>query len=162
MKLFELAHQFREAAEKLDDLELPDEVIADTLDGLSLDLQTKIENVLHVASEMAWAQTALNERMAALKKRAVSFERREQWLRRYVMDALDLAGLNKLDCGTYAVSMRKNPKSVQINNALAIPEKYLRITTREEPDKKAILAALEAGEEVPGVEITQSVRLEVK
>ena len=42
--LYELAHDYRTAADKLADLDLPLEVIEDTLEGLSGDLEMKATN----------------------------------------------------------------------------------------------------------------------
>ena len=46
--LYLLTQEFREAAEKLADAELPDEVIADTLESLQFPIEEKAKNVAMV------------------------------------------------------------------------------------------------------------------
>ena len=50
--LYLLTQEFREAAEKLADAELPDEVIADTLESLQFPIEEKAKNVAMVIRNM--------------------------------------------------------------------------------------------------------------
>jgi hypothetical protein len=66
-----------------------------------------------------------------------------------VMEAI---GLRKIERPLATLSMRNGPASVSIYDAEAVPTQLCRIT--RSPDKTAIRAQIEAGEAVPGAELT--------
>jgi hydroxymethylpyrimidine/phosphomethylpyrimidine kinase len=64
--LYELAHSYRDAAEKLADLDLPPEVIEDTLESLSGDLEVKATNTAMLVRNIEATAEKIKEAEAAM------------------------------------------------------------------------------------------------
>lgn len=97
----------------------------------------------------------LSDKAEAIKKRRESFES-------YVLHNLQTLGLEKLGCGGYTLSLRKNPPKVVIDSDEAIPPRFIVTKQVNQIDRKGIKEALKAGEVVEGARLEQSERLVVK
>ena len=161
--LYELAASYRALADKLHDLDLDDQTIADTLESESGDLIEKGTNVAKVfrnmealADQIKQAEQQMASRRKALEKRAAS-------LKQYLHANMEKAGISKIESPWFVVSIRKNPASVVIDAESEIPSDYMReIPASYSPDKAAIKSAIQDGVIVPGCHLEQSTRLEIK
>lgn len=162
--LFVLADEYAQALHNLTQMDLPDEVIRDTLEGLAGDLETKSRNVAMfvrnleaVAEKMAEAEANIATRRKAVEKRATK-------VRQYLKDNMDRVGMTKIECPYLALTIKKNPPAVEIFTLALLPDTYMRIPPipMPEPDKKAIAEALKAGVDVPGCKLTKTTRLEIR
>ena len=78
------------------------------------------------------------------------------------MEACDIQEIAAQD-KTFRIRLRQNPEAVELDGSLpAMPEEFWRTRTTREPDKPAILAALKAGQDVPGARLVRRLRLEIK
>jgi hypothetical protein len=162
--LYVIAGEYTAAMNKLVDSDLPIEVINDTLEGLSGDLETKATNVAMFvrnlespAEQIKVAEKAMADRRKAIEKKADS-------IRRYLKDNMQRCGINKIECPHFALTLKKNPPSVVIDDVEAIPAEFMVTPAPPPPapDKKAIGDKLKNGEEVPGCRLEQGERLEIK
>lgn len=69
-------------------------------------------------------------------------------------------GIKKFEGQEFTFAVRQNPPRVQIVNEQAIPPEFVSYTPTI--DRAAIKNALEDGKEVPGAELVQSTRLDVR
>ena len=82
---------------------------------------------------------------------------------KYILDCLEMAGMDKFDGETATIARRKNPPKLIIDAEEAIPARFqVIIPERVEINKEGVKAALKAGTEVPGARLTRGWRLEVK
>jgi hypothetical protein len=82
---------------------------------------------------------------------------------KYILDCLEMAGMDKFDGETATIARRKNPPAVAKDCEEAIPARFrVIVPERVEVDWAAVKAALKAGVEVPGARLTRGWRLEVK
>lgn len=163
-QLFVLAHEYREAADKLADLDLPDEVIADTLESMSDDLEVKAKNTACVIRNMQSLAASIKEAEAAMAARRKAIEARAERVTKYLLDCMQHAGIQKIDGPHFALAVKQNPPSVVINEPGLIPAEYMRQKPPPpaEPDKAAIAALLKSGVEVPGAHLSRGARLEIR
>jgi len=162
--LYQLAAEYRDAAERMADLDLPAEVIADTLEGLAGDIEVKatntaqmVRNIETLAEQIKAAEKAMAERRKALESRA-------DWLRSYLLDNMAAAGISKVESPWFSLTVRQNPPSVALDDVSLIPTDYWRVLPPPPPviDRVAIRAAIEAGQDVPGARVVRGQRLEIK
>ena len=92
----------------------------------------------------------LKARQAALEKRAD----------RLKADASDALGGEKFQTAKVAVSWRKST-AAEVDESLC-PEEYITTKVTTAPDKKAITAALKAGQEIPGCKLVERMNMSVK
>ena len=162
--LYQLASQYRADLEKLAELDLPEEVVADTLEGLSGELEVKAQNVVAFARHLEKTAEAMKEAEAEMAKRRKAVEARADRIKRYVLDAMQNNGIQKIECPWFAISIAKNPPSVDIEDERMIPQRFFVTPPPPPPqiDKKLIAQALKDGHEVPGALLKQGVRLAIK
>lgn len=162
--LYLLAAEYRAAADKLADLELDDQTIADTLEGLSGDLEVKANNVAMFARNLESTALAIKEAEGAMAARRKAIEKRAEGLRRYLLSSMQTAGIQSIECPYFKLSVRANPASVNVFDERQIPAQYMRQPEPPPlaPDKTAIKEALKAGIDVPGCVLTAGHRLEIK
>lgn len=92
------------------------------------------------------------QRLAARKKRLAS---RLQWMKSYAASALQRMDRQRLEGTLFTLAIQKNPPSLLVHVLPdALPPAYVRVIPEmREPDKKALLDAIKAGADIPGVEL---------
>lgn len=162
--LYELAAQYRADADKLADLDLDEQTLADTLEGMGGELEVKAQNVIMFTRNLEATAAAIKEAETQMAARRKAMENRAAGLRRYVLENMQFAGIQKIECPLFKLSIRENPAAVEIYEPGLIPSDYMKQpeTPPPAPDKTAIKAAITAGTEVPGAKLTKGTRLEIK
>lgn len=162
--LYDIAAEYRQTADKLADLDLDEQTIADTLEGMSGALEVKAQNVVMFARNLEATATAIKEAETAMAARRKAIENRAAGLRRYALSAMQVAGVQSIECPYFKLSVRKNPHAVEVFDAAQIPAQFMRTPEPPPPapDKKAITEAIKAGQEVPGARLVSGERLEVR
>lgn len=164
VSLYNLAAEYRAAADKLADLEIDPQTVSDTLEGMAGELEAKGVAVVMAArgmEAMAASIKAAEQEMAERRKR---LEKRAEWLREYVRGAMEHTGLKRIECPHFVISLRANPESVDVFDAAQVPAQYLKTPEPPPaaPDKTAIKQALKDGVDVPGARLVRGQRLEVR
>ena len=161
--LYLLTQEFREAAEKLADAELPDEVFPHTLESLHFPSEEKAKNVAMVTRNIEASAKAIKEAADAMILRAKSEENRAKHLKGYLQSAMEATGITKIEPPYFAISLRNNPESVVIDAESQIPADYMReVPATYSPDKTLIKKAIQDGYEVPGCHLTRTQSLQIK
>ena len=161
--LYLLTQEFREAAEKLADAELPDEVIADMLESLQFPIEEKAKNVAMVIRNIEASAKAIKEAADAMILRAKSEENRAKNLKGYLQSAMEATGITKIESPYFVISLRNNPESVVIDAESQIPADYMReVPATYSPDRILIKKAIQDGYEVPGCHLTRTQSLQIK
>lgn len=166
MQLYKLTTQHRalEALqlEEVDDTAL--QALYDTLDGLEGEIQIKAQSVAaHVLNVEAMAQAAMDA-SKHLCERSKRIQKRADAMRNYLHQNMEIAGLTKIDSPEFTLAIRKNPPAVQIINQDEIPQEFWVQPPAPPPslDKRGIASKLKSGIAVPGCELANSTRLEIK
>lgn len=164
VSLYELAAEHRQNLEKLADLDLPADVVADTLESLGGDLEEKTQNVVAFVRNLESTAEAIKDAEQKMAERRKAIENRAASLKRYVLDAMIHNGIQKIECPLFRISIAKNPPSVEIYDERQVPVQYMTDPPPPPPqiDKKLIAQALKDGFDVPGARLAQGVRLAIR
>jgi len=162
MRLYEIASQYQQALATLDDLDLPDDVIADTLEGLKGALQEKGKNVAAYIKNIEADVAAIKDAEQAMKGRRAVLQRRADWMKTLLLNSMQNSEITEISCPWFVIKPKKNPPSVNITDANAISKKYKIEVVTYKIDKKLISADLKKGAVVNGAELTQGWRLDIK
>jgi hypothetical protein len=147
-----------------DDGELTDE----TRDQLSAMLVTelagtrrKVDNVNGALATWESLDAAAAKEIERLQKRRSRFARLTERLELHVLALLEASKLPAIEGNISTLARKKNPPSVQIADAAAVPADYLRTppAPKPVPDKTLIKSALQAGAEIPGCTLAAGYRL---
>jgi hypothetical protein len=152
--LYVLADEYRDAAARLADLDLDEQTVADTLESLSGDLETKAQNVAMFTRSLEATAAAIKAAEQAQRQRREAIERRAAALREYIARCMQSAGVQRIEAPMLRLSFRKS-SAVVIDGEDLIPVRFMRTPepVRPTPDKKAIAEAINAGQDVPGAHI---------
>lgn len=160
--LYEMTAEFKAVAQKLEDLDLDDQTIADTLEGYSADFENKVIAISSFIRNLEVSANAMKQAEAEMNDRRKSVERKIEGLKSYVLTNMKAIGKDKVECPLFKVSIRTNAPSVQVANEDAVPAKFVVMKTSTSIDKKALKEAIEAGEVVEGVSLVRSNTLSIK
>lgn len=162
--LYQLAAEHRDALARLEDLDLPPEAVADTLESLGGELEAKAQNVVAFLRNLETSAEAIKSAEKAMSERRKAIENRAAHLKQYVLDAMQHHGIQKIECPLFAISIAKNPPSVEIEDERLVPDDYRTSPPPPPPqiDKKLIAQAIKDGFEVPGARLRHGVRLAIK
>jgi hypothetical protein len=162
LSLYEIASEFMQMADRLRELDLDEQTVADTLEAENGDLIDKLCAVMAVALSMeAEAEQVQRFVLERAQARIVRLTKRAERLRQYALDAM--VGTNQVEVKQPDLHfrVRVNPPSVVIDDEKKLPMFFTVVKTVESIDKAAIKKALEAGEDVPGAHVERRKRLEV-
>lgn len=160
--LYLIASEYRAAADKLADLELPPEVVADTLEGMSGELETKAQNVALMVRSLEATAAACKQWSKDAAERAKAIESRADSLRHYLASNMERCGLEKIEGPGVRIGWRKS-SAVVVDEPDLIPAEFMRQPEPPPPapDKKAIADAIKAGQEVPGAHVEHRRNLQI-
>ena len=161
--LYEIAREFRADADKLADLDLDPQTLIDTIEGMSGDLETKVQNTLFVARNLEVTAEAIRYAAATMEGRAKAIENRAIELRRRVLEAMKFTGIHKIEGPYFKLTIQNNTPAVDVFELGMIPAKFMTKpkTPDPVPDKRAIAIEFKAGKDVPGCRMTAGQRLVV-
>ena len=161
--LFILAAEHRALSDKLHDLDLDDQTIADTLESESGDLIDKGKNVAAVFRNLESDAKQIKEAEQQLAERRKAIEKRAESLRNYLKTNMEIAGIHKIECPWFVVSIAQNPEAVTVDDESLIPRDYFKeIPATFQLDKTLVKQAIKEGYEVPGVHLSRGTSLRIK
>jgi hypothetical protein len=126
-----------------------EDLFLDTLDG-ETDILDIVDALIEEVQQSAALANSIKDREAILKQRRERIESRAAAARDGLLKVLAAADLKKVERPSATVSRRAGSMSVAIVDETEIPTQLLVEKITYSPDKKAIKAALDAGENIPG------------
>lgn len=165
LTLYALADEYLQAIERLPEMGLDEQTVADTLEGLTGNVIVKGQNVAAYILNVEAEADKIRRAAEKLVKRAGTLDARMQHLRNYLYANMERTGIHEIKAldGTFTAKIKKNPPAVEVTDPEALPAIYLRtIPEKTEPDKAAIKTALQGGELVPGASLIHRTHLEIK
>lgn len=161
--LYEISLAYREDAQRLADLDMPEDVVIDTLDAMAGELEVKAQNVVFFAKDLQATAAAIKQAEDAMAARRKAIENRAKHLLSYVQGCMETAQVQKIECPHFRLTIAKSPPAVDVYEPGLIPSEYMRQpeTPPAVVDKKAIADAIKGGAEIPGARLTQGTRLSI-
>lgn len=160
--LYQLAADFMVVASKLEEMELDEQTIADTLEGYSAEFDDKVISIASFIRNLESTAEAIKKAEEAQAERRKSLEKKADFLRSYLISNMKAIGKDKIECPLFKVSVRNNAPSVCIAEGSIIPAEFIKTKTELVTDKKALKEALEAGQELLGINLVRSNSLLIK
>lgn len=167
LTLFQIAAEYRAVTDILMDTGADEQTMKDTLEGEVWPLELKAQNYGFVIRNLQATAASIKDAEEQMAARRKAIEKRAADLLERLKTGLEIAGVTKLDCPHFALTIKKNPPKVEIFEEALIPMAYMRTPEPPPPpaalpDKKAIADAIKAGTEIPGALLCQGTRLEIK
>lgn len=161
--LFQLAAEHRALADKLHNLDLDDQTIADTLESEGGDLVEKCKNVAAVFRNLESDAKQIKEAEQQLAERRKAIEKRAESLKNYLKTNMEVAGITKIECPWFLISIAQNPEAVTVDDESLIPRDYFKeIPATFQLDKAMVKQAIKDGFNVPGAHLSRGTSLRIK
>lgn len=160
-RLYEIGERYRNLADMLDDDSIPAEAVLEALDGLEEEFTAKAQAVAKLVLDLDAEAEAAKTEAARLSNRKRAAENKAQRLKGYIQQQMESIGLQQLRGDVITLRVQDNPPKVVVDDPARVPESYYKPPAAPELDRAAVLAALRAGEEVPGcrLETGRSLRI---
>lgn len=162
--LYVLTGEYLALSNKLLESDLDEQTIADTLEGAAGELEEKATNVACFIRNIEASAEAIKQAEKQMADRRKSLENKAESIKRYLKDNMIRSGITKIESPYFALTIKKNPPSVVIDDPAAIPSDYMVTPPAPppSPDKKLIAQAIKDGYTVAGAHLEQAERLEIK
>lgn len=146
ISLYEMTAEWQRVNEMLNDPEVPEEAIFDTIEMIELDMGVKAENYAKLIKELESNATIIDGEIKRLRSRRESLENRAAALKANLENMMRVTGRTSFKTPLFSFSIQENggPRPVVIQSEL-IPNEYRR---PGEPDCAKIRAALDSGEKL--------------
>lgn len=167
LRLYEISGEYRLLAEKLASMDLDAQTVADTIEasGLTDALQEKAQGVELVARAAEMYCPAIDAEIARLQALKAHRQKIAQGLRDYLKAQMEVAGIERIDCPLFRLSIKRNPPAVEIVDEGELAAEYWVTpppkVQEARIDKKLIAQVLKSGQPVNGAHLVQHTRLEV-
>ena len=161
--LYELTSEYLELLAMLEDPDVDEELINDTLEALGGELEVKADGYARVMRQIDADAKVIKAEEERLANRRKSLENRSAALKSRLQQMMEVTGKVKFKTELFSFGIQKNPAAVVMDEQYIenIPECYLII---QEPkiDKQKIKEDLKAGLDLEGIahlEQTESLRI---
>ena len=152
MTLYELTEQLQKLYEIAEDPDTDPEIIADTMEAVEGDFETKADGYAMVIKQLNADAKAVKEEIDRLTARKKALENSAERITNNLQAAMIAASKPKFKTTLFSFGIQKNPASVVMDttDVFKIPQAFITI-----PDpvinKSAIKDALKAGENLEGI-----------
>jgi hypothetical protein len=160
--LYKLADEYVAIAMQMADSDLPDDVIADTLEGASGDIENKAWNTAALILQFSGEAAIIKEAEQRMSARRKSLERRVEWMRDYVLVQLIRTGIGEIDSPEFVIRVQDNPPKVILDDEEAVPNAFKLTETVTTIRKADIRKSLLEGKTVAGAHLESEKRLSIK
>ena len=151
--LVQLAEQIKQSIERLKaeypELEDDADLLADTVEG-ETDFPRVMQKLSAAFLDAATLKEANASFIASLRERGERFDRKADAYRALMLDLMTASGQRKLVLATATLSIAKGRDTLQLDEDFNA-QGYMRVV--KEPMKTDILAALKAGDDIPGARL---------
>ena len=154
LTLYNITNRFTDLMDKAQNGEITEEEYNELGFEIAQELQTKGANVIGYIRNtelLIDAMKAEEKRIADIRKTG---EAKLEKFKQYVLENMERLGLSKIQTELGALSVSKNPMSVEIENEAEVPEEFKKVEMNIKVDKTAIKKHFkETGEIVAGTRI---------
>ena len=166
--LFKISEQHLQALtiiEQMFDDECPESELDEALcllDNIEASFNEKAINVaMYIRNQEAEAE-AIDEATKAMTARSKALKAKAGRMKQYLLNEMKATKATQIRCPFFAVSVRKNPPSVNVSLGAVLPDALLLPAKPRDPDKKAIKSLLEDGASVAGCTLEHGESLVIK
>lgn len=166
MKLYELTTDFLGFVEAVDNDEIPEEAIADTLESIELAIEDKADNMACLLKNLDAEITAFKTEENRLAERRKAKEKTYDRIKEYLAENLQRVGIDKMETVRNKITFRKS-ESVEVDEVAFIKwaEKNrddLLTYSAPKVNKTAIKMALKDGDKIVGASIVIRQNIQIK
>jgi len=152
LKLYEISERYRNLAELLEDESIDEESVVKALRAVEEEFGDKARNVARFIQNLKAEKEAVKAEKDRLAKKEKALSNKCEGLTTYLLAEMLVSKIDKIPDPVVPLALRKAPPSVEVEPEAKVPEQYI-IPQEPKIDKRGLLEALKAGEQIPGVRL---------
>lgn len=166
MKLYELANDYVALVCAMEEDDIPEEALADTLEAIKGDVEVKADNIACMLKNISAECEAIRAEEIKLAERRKSKEKAYDRLKQYLSDILQRMDISKVETARNKITFRKS-ESVELNEEAFITWAMGNrddLLTYKAPtaNKTEIKRALKDGAEIVGAQLVSKNNIQIK
>lgn len=166
MKLYELANDYLALLDAIDNDEIPEEALADTLESITACIDDKADSIACLLKNLDADIVAIKAEEARLAERRKAKEKAHERIKQYLSDTLQRAGIAKIETARNRITFRKS-ESVEVVDEVFIAwaqknRDDLLTYSAPKVNKTEIKKALKSGAEIVGAELRINNNIQIK
>lgn len=158
--LYELTGQYKQLLDMAETEELDKQLIADTLEALEGEIETKADGYAKIIRELEGKAELLKSEIDRLSNRKTTIENNIKSMKEALQNAMYITGKVKFKTNLFNFSIQKNPPKLVIDKPEEIPEEFL-IPQPPKADNAKLKEILEE-KELPFAHLEQSESLRIR
>jgi hypothetical protein len=169
MKLYEIAQSLQDLMQDIENGNIPEEAIKDTLECVELAFEEKADNIACIIKNMNAEVAAIKVEEDRLAERRKSKEKEAERLQNYLADMFQRTGFEKVETARNKITFRKNPPKVVFTDektfiewAIKNEKDYFLNYGKPTINKTNVKEAINGGEAIPGAQIITEQRLQIQ
>ncbi len=166
MRLYEIEERYEDFLNLIEEEEIPEEVIKDTLEAIEGEFTEKIDNIACLVKNLEAQIVAIEVEVKKLSKRKKSKGDNIKRLKRYVYDNMNYLGKKRIETPRNVISVRKNPMKIFLEDGFIdwAKENADDLLKYNEPtvNKSAIKEAINDGREIRFAQLRQEERVDIR
>jgi hypothetical protein len=153
--LYNLSIEFLQVAQQLEEMELDQETLADTLESLQIPIEEKAENVIKFAKNLEAMAEARKTEAKRLTEQAAKDAKKAERLLSYLDDAMRMLNKKKLTAGVFEVGYKKGLEVVKVDET-RLPKEYWLPQKPKPMGKPELKKLVKDGVEIEGVTLERN------
>ena len=151
-KLYEISNEIL----ALEDLDLPEEQIKDTLEGLKGTFELKAESVGKFMRNLDSDIGAVDVEIKRLQARKKAMQNRKNSIREYLRLNMTQTGIKKISCPLFTITLAKGVPMAFVTDEESLPARYKEVVNTVKVNRLLLMQDLKKGEQIPGAELGTS------
>lgn len=161
MKLYELADEYVLAMKQMEDADIDEQTMRDTLDGIKGEITHKITNIGKIIKNYQANIEVIAGELDRLGSKKKTLENKIFSLKTYLQTEMDKLSMDRVEDPIITVSYTENAPSVSLVDITRVPGIYWK---EQDPmlDKQRILRELKEGVEIEGVTLQRTKSIKIR
>ena len=163
MTLYDLTEEYMQVLQMAEDPEADETALRDTLEGLSGEIEDKVDGYCGVIAQLSSDAKGLDAQIERMEERKASLERNIRRMKQTLQSNMELIGKPKVKTPLFSVWIQKNVPSLKLDveDPKQLPAEYL-IPQDPKINTQKIKDELKAGEKLPFAHLEQSASLRIR
>lgn len=164
MKLYELANDYMALMQAIDNDEIPEEAIADTLEAIKGEIEIKADNIACMLKNLDADVAAIKAEETRLAARRKAKEKLHEKIKSYLSNMLQNVGVGEVETARNKITFRKS-------EAVNVDASFIKWALENRDDlltyaaptanKTEIKKALKGGAEIPGAQLVTNQNIQI-
>jgi hypothetical protein len=165
MKLYEITNEYLALMQAIDNDEIPEDAIEDTLEAIKGEIEVKADNIACLLKNIDADIMAIKAEETRLAERRKAKEKAHDRLKQYLSDMLQRVNIGKVETARNSITFRKS-EAVEIDEKAffvwAVNNRSDLVTySAPKPNKTEIKKALKGGDEIIGASLISNTNIQI-